>query len=88
MDAIKLCKIYNNSDIEALDYMRAYLKGDLLSLCDRLISLNINTKIGWGKEDYSPEELNEYYDGKWKLLSYFGLENRDGDAYYNGKFYQ
>jgi hypothetical protein len=78
----ELCDIYNNSDIEALIYMKERLKDNekLLSLCNRLTDLNENTKIGWGNEDYSGKELDEYYEGKWKLLNHFGIRNQNGDA--------
>ena len=79
-DAGELCDIYNGSDIEALDYMHEYLDGELKELCERLIDLNNNTLIGWGKEPVSMRESEEYYEGKWKLLNHFGIENSNGDA--------
>ena len=27
------------------------------------------------------EEAKEYFDGKWKLLNYFGIKSELGDAY-------
>ena len=53
----------------------------------------METDIGWGNIGFenkssTSEELEEYYNGKWKLLNAFGLENRMGDAYFEGKFYQ
>lgn len=85
---IELCKIYNNSDIEAFIYMKDFVIDEEKSLLDRLIYLNQETKICDGDKDYTSKELEEYYNGKWKLLHYFGLENRQGDAYFEGVFYQ
>ena len=48
----------------------------------------METTIGWGREAYTSEELEEYCNGKWKLLNDFDIENVGGDAYFEGKFYQ
>lgn len=81
----KLCAIYNASDIEALDYMYEFLKdnhnSEMLELLDRVHTLNMETTLGWGKENYTSEEAKEYFDGKWKLLNYFGIKSDLGDAY-------
>ena len=81
----KLCDIYNGSDIDALDYMYEFLKDNenpkMLNLLNRIRSLNIDTKLGWGDKDFTYEESEEYYEGKWKLLNYFGLKSIGGDAY-------
>ena len=76
----KLVEIYNCSDLDALEYMYEFCKGDLKELCERLIDINMNTDIGWGREPHTVEESDEYYDGKWKLLNYFGIKNNNGDA--------
>ena len=53
-----------------------------------LIELNTQTTIGWGENSCTEEEQDEYYDGKWELLSSFVIENVGGDAYFEGEFYQ
>ena len=53
----------------------------MLKLLDRVHTLNMETALGWGREDYTSEEADEYFEGKWKLLNYFGIENNLGDAY-------
>ena len=78
----KLAEIYNNSDIEAIDYMYPFCEGELKELCERVHTLNVETDIGWGEEPASPEEFEEYYEGKWKLLNHFGIGENDGGAAY------
>jgi hypothetical protein len=85
---IELCRIYNNSDIECFEYLHQFCNAEQMELLDRLTTLNMETTIGWGREPATSEEMDEYYEGKWKLLSAFGLENDGGDAYFEGKFYQ
>ena len=85
---IELCRIYNNSDIECFNYMLQFCNDKQKELLERLVTLNMETTIGWGREDYTNEELEEYYNGKWELLSAFGIENKQGDAYFEGVFYQ
>lgn len=87
-EQIKLCTIYNNSDIDALEYMKPFCNTEQKRLLQRLINLNLQTKIGWGNSNYTMDEYDEYYNGKWKLLNDFGLENIGGDAYFEGKFYE
>lgn len=81
----KLCDIYNKSDINALDYMYEFLKDnhnpEMLELLDKVRTLNIETTLGWGEKDYTPEESEKYFNGKWKLLNYFGIKSNMGDAY-------
>ena len=80
----ELCDIYNRCDIEAFDYMYKFLKDnhnpEMLELLDRVHTLNMKTTLGWGREDYTEKEFNEYFDGKWKLLNYFGIKSNLGDA--------
>lgn len=85
---IKLCKIYNNSDIDSLYYMMPFCDQEQKELLNRLIELNTQTTIGWGEKSCTEEEQDEYYDGKWELLGSFGIENVGGDAYFEGEFYQ
>ena len=85
---IELCKIYNNSDINAFEYMRQFCDEEQKELLKRLTELNTQTMIGWGDKSYTTEEMDEYYDGKWELLTSFGIENVEGDAYFEGEFYQ
>ena len=85
---IELCRVYNCSDFECFQYLKPFCNKEQLALLDRLVTLNNETAIGWGREDYTSEELEEYYEGKWKLLTAFGLENDGGDAYFEGVFYQ
>lgn len=85
---IALCKIYNNSDIEAFDYMNQFCNKEQLETLDRIVTLNNETAIGWGREDYTSEELDEYYNKKWQLLNAFGIDNIYGDAYVDGVMYQ
>lgn len=88
-ETIELCRIYNNSDIEALEYIYPHLteKTDT-ELCEYLITLNNETEIGWGREPATEEEVDRYYKGKWQLLSMFGIENDMGDAKVDDVFYQ
>lgn len=68
----KLIEMYDNSDIDALVYMRAFISDDdMKALCDKLIRLNQN-------EDF---DHADYYDGKWKLLRNFGIVNKNGEAF-------
>ena len=85
---IELCRIYNNSDIECFNYMLQFCNDEQKELLERLVTLNMETDIGWGNEPSTSEEVEEYYNGKWKLLSAFGIENKQGDAYFEGVFYQ
>lgn len=81
----ELCDIYNNSDIDALNYMYDFLQDNhnpqMLELLDKIHTLNMETTLGWGREDCTSEEADEYYEGKWKLLNYFGISSNGGDAY-------
>ena len=85
---IELCKIYNNSDIGSFHYMMPFCDQEQKELLNRLIELNTMTTIGWGEKSCTEEEQDAYYDGKWELLSSFGIENVGGDAYFEGEFYQ
>ena len=85
---IELCRIYNNSDIECFNYVLQFCNNEQKELLERLVTLNMETDIGWGNEPSTSEEVEEYYNGKWKLLSAFGLENRMGDAYFEGNYYE
>ena len=85
---IELCRIYNNSDIECFNYIQQFCNKEQVELLNRLVTLNMETNIGWGNEPSTSEEVEEYYNGKWKLLSAFGIENKQGDAYFEGVFYQ
>ena len=89
VEAIEICRIYNNSDIEALNYIYPRLtESKDRDLCERLITLNNETDLGWGREPHTIDEAEEYYNGKWRLLSIFGIENDMGDAKVDGVFYQ
>lgn len=81
----KLCEMYNASDIDALEYMYPFCVGELKELCERLITLNNETTLGFGREDYTEDEALEYFDGKWKLLNYFGVVSDNGDAIVKGE---
>ena len=67
--------------------MLQFCNDEQKELLERLITLNMETAIGWGREPYTNEESEEYYNGKWKLLNDFGIENNGGDAYFEGEFY-
>lgn len=77
----KLAYIYNCSDIDSLQYMFPFLEGELKNLCERMIILNQETDLGWGREPADEDEQNEYIDGKWRLLEHFGIESDLGNAY-------
>ena len=81
----KLCDIYNESDMEAFEYMYKFLQDnhnpEMLELLDRVHTLNMETSLGWGNEPATAEESEEYFNGKWKLLNYFGVKSDNGDAY-------
>ncbi len=79
-EKIKLCSIYNNSDLECFAYMERFCNDEQLELLERLVALNTETDLGF-------EEFEEYYNGKWKLLNSFGIDNVRGDAYFEGVFY-
>ena len=66
----KLCQIYNCSDIDALNYMSLFCKGEWEVLCNRLIHLN----------EQGAFNAKEYLDGKEKLLDHFGIKLAFGDA--------
>ena len=85
---IQLCKIYNNSDIDCVNYMQQFCNKEQMELLDRLVTLDMETDIGWGNEPSTSEEVEEYYNGKWKLLNDFGIENVNGDAYFEGNYYE
>ena len=85
---IKLCRIYNNSDIDCFNYMQQFCNKEQMELLDRLVTLDMETDIGWGNEPSTSEEVEEYYNGKWKLLNDFGIENVNGDAYFEGNYYE
>ena len=85
---IELCRIYNNSDIECFNYMLQFCNDEQKELLERLVTLNMETDIGWGNEPSTSEEVEEYYNGKWKLLNDFGIENVNGDAYFEGNYYE
>lgn len=84
---ITLCELYNMSDIDALEYLRDFCEGAMLDTLERLIYLNLNTTLGYGSRLLTSEEFDYYYSKKWGLLSYFGISNIEGDAYYNGIMY-
>lgn len=86
--SIELCKIYNCSDIKALLYMQDFVTEEQKPLLNRLIYLNQETKIADGDKDYTPEEADEYFNGKWQLLKSFGLTENNGDAEFEGVLYQ
>lgn len=67
--------------------MKQFCNEEQKQILDRVIWLNLNTTIGWGEQDATLKEMDEYYEKKWILLSPFGLENIGGDAYYNGVMY-
>ena len=85
---IELCRIYNNSDIDCFNYMQQFCNKEQMELLDRLVTLDMETDIGWGNEPSTSEEVDEYYNGKWKLLNDFGIENVNGDAYFEGNYYE
>ena len=85
---VELCKIYNDSDIDSFKYMMQFCDNEQKELLKRLIELNTQTTIGRGDKSCTEGEQDEYYDGKWKLLNSFGIENVGGDAYFEGEFYQ
>ena len=85
---IELCRSYNNSDIDCFNYMQQFCNKEQMELLDRLVTLDMETDIGWGNEPSTSEEVEEYYNGKWKLLNDFGIENVNGDAYFEGNYYE
>ena len=85
---IQLCTIYNNSDIECFKYLAQFCNSEQLDLLHRLIALNWETDIGWGERDATLDEVDEYTNGKRKLLNDFGIDVIEGDAYFEGTFYQ
>lgn len=82
----KIRKIRDNeNDIEVFKYMYKFLQDnhnpEMLELLDRVHTLNMETDLGWGNEPATAEESEEYFNGKWKLLNYFGVKSDNGDAY-------
>ena len=45
---IELCRIYNNSDIDCFNYMQQFCNREQMELLDRLVTLDMETDIGWG----------------------------------------
>ena len=86
-EKIELCKIYNRSDIDCFQFLKAFCNGKQMEKLERLVALNMETDIGWGNEVSTSEEQDEYCETKWALLNEFGLENRDGDAVFEGIAY-
>lgn len=81
----ELCEIYNESDVKTfLDYMYELLKynnnPEMLEILNRVNTLNKETTLGFGREDYTDEEAKEFFESKWKLLNYFGIRNNYGYA--------
>lgn len=75
IDMLKLNKerlafMYYNSDLDALSYMELFCDGEWKELCKKVIELN-------EAEDF---DNPDYYEGKWKLLDHFGIDNVNGDA--------
>ena len=66
----KLAEMYNNSDLDALNYMEIFCEGEWKELHKRIYELNEAEEFG----------CDEYFDGKWKLLNHFGIECVLGDA--------
>lgn len=84
---IELCRLYNNSDIAALEYMKPFCNSNQKSLVDKLIAINTETDAGWG-DTLCPGSLqDEYYEGKWQLLNSFGITSINGDASFEGVIY-
>lgn len=84
---IKLCRLYNNSDIAALEYMKQFCDNEQRNLVDKLIAINTETDAGWG-DTLCPGDLqDEYYEGKWKLLNSFGIQNINSEAGFEGIIY-
>ena len=87
---IKLCGLYNSSDMEAFIYLKDFVSGEQKDLLERLIYLNQETDIG-DRENYKKiatgEEEKEYFVGKEALLRSFGIDFVYGDAMYEGKYY-
>ncbi len=81
IDQEKLCELYNMSDIDAFEYAVQFCEGYYKDLCEKLINLNNETKLGWGDKEYSLSEADEYYDGKEKLLRHFGIDFDKGEAF-------
>ena len=86
-EKIELCKVYNRSDIDCFQFLKPFCDEKQLEKLERLVSLNMETDIGLGNEASTSEEQNEYYETKWELLKKFGLDNRGGDAVFEGIAY-
>ena len=71
----------NKSFRDMYEFLKDNHNPEMLELLDRVHTLNMETTLGWGREDYTSEEAKEYFDGKWKLLNYFGIKSDLGDAY-------
>lgn len=84
---IELCKAVNSSDFDAFMYLKDFCNLEQEELLERCVVLNTETDIGFGREESTPEENEEYFDKKWKLFCSFGIENRFGDGYFEGVFY-
>ena len=80
---MRLAKLYNGSDWDALQFMYSFCDNEWKTLCERILHLNNETTCGWGEKLATSEEQDEYYKGKWKLLEHFGISNYNGDAVEN-----
>lgn len=72
----ELANIYNGSDYDALIYMEQFCDEEQKKVLKRLFELNKRVD-----EHLSSEEIDEYYEKKWELLSSFGIKSVMGDAY-------
>lgn len=84
-----LCRLYNNNDCEALIYMKTFLTKEQVELYNTIIKLyyEIFGKVFYSKNNLSDESFEKYNKCMWNLLKDFGLEIKEGRAYFEGEFY-
>ena len=76
----ELCKLYNGSDIDALQYIKENNQGLTKEQKKELEILLLENDLLFY---YNCTDVDEgcYHDRKWKLLESLGVSNDCGDAY-------
>lgn len=84
-----LCRLYNNYDNEALMYIKNFITEEQRDLYNTILKLyyKIFGKVFYPEENLSDEIFEKYNECMWSLLRAFGLEIKEGRAYFEGIFY-
>ena len=85
----RLCELYNDSDIDAIDY----IIDNTEDMAERktaigLHQINMETSIGYGDRIPAKAEENFYYNEFWKILNKYGITKTEDDrACIEGEYY-